>query len=341
MNGTTTEHDRSPTKRIDILYFEGCPHHLPAVEMVKNVVDDLSLDAEIHEVEVHGSEDAFARRFLGSPSIQVDGVDIEPAARERTDYGFSCRTYSDSGLPARSMLVAALDANVNSIAKTAEGVTANCCGDQTAAKNTPKNWGLFASTGSVFVAMTASACCWLPLVFIAFGLSAGGLGAAFDTARPYMLAASVVLLSIGFYFVYRKPKCEPGSACETPDLRSQRLTRGILWTATLAVALFASLPLYIGVFLPESGDVSADTIDVADSTIGFHVDGMTCEACAFTLRDELVRLEGIADARIAYKTGRVDLVLSANSTVRIDTILETIRTTGFQGKLMDEAQEDK
>lgn len=79
------------------------------MEMAREVVADLGVDAEVREIEVHGVDDAKERRFLGSPSIRVDGIDIEPTAHERKDFGFSCRTYSGSGLPSRELLVAALN----------------------------------------------------------------------------------------------------------------------------------------------------------------------------------------------------------------------------------------
>lgn len=69
----------------------------------------LHMDAEVEEVEVNGPEDAARERFLGSPTVLVNGLDIDPNARERTDYSFSCRVYSGmSGLPTEEMLVAAL-----------------------------------------------------------------------------------------------------------------------------------------------------------------------------------------------------------------------------------------
>ena len=95
-------------KRIEILYFEGCPNHEPATALAREVVRELGLGAEIREVEVKGPEDAARLGFLGSPSIQVDGVDIEPEARNRNDFGFACRTYGGEGLPRREMLAAAL-----------------------------------------------------------------------------------------------------------------------------------------------------------------------------------------------------------------------------------------
>lgn len=94
---------------ITILYFEGCPNHAPAVDLVKQVVTKLGVEAEIEEVEITGPEDVAAKRFLGSPTIQVNGVDIDPDARGRTNYSYSCRVYSGaSGLPPEEMIAAAL-----------------------------------------------------------------------------------------------------------------------------------------------------------------------------------------------------------------------------------------
>lgn len=93
---------------ITILYFSGCPNHPPAVEVVRGVVAELDIAADIEEVEVRGPSEAASLRFLGSPTIQVDGVDIEPAARSRTDFGFACRTYNGSGLPDSELLVRSL-----------------------------------------------------------------------------------------------------------------------------------------------------------------------------------------------------------------------------------------
>ena len=56
--------------RVDVLFFEGCPNHEPTVELARSVVAELDLEAEVHEVPVESAEDAEARRFLGSPSVQ-------------------------------------------------------------------------------------------------------------------------------------------------------------------------------------------------------------------------------------------------------------------------------
>jgi hypothetical protein len=94
--------------RVDVLFFEGCPNHEPTVELAGLVVADLGIQAEVIEIPVESAEDAEAHRFLGSPSVRVNGRDIEPGADQRTSYALSCRMYGDGGVPPRDWLVTAL-----------------------------------------------------------------------------------------------------------------------------------------------------------------------------------------------------------------------------------------
>ena len=79
--------------RVEILYFEGCPHHKPARALVERLATQLRIEPEIRLVEVADPEAAVALRFLGSPTVRVDGVDVEPGAQERRDFALSCRIY--------------------------------------------------------------------------------------------------------------------------------------------------------------------------------------------------------------------------------------------------------
>lgn len=97
---------------IDILYFEGCPNHAPTVERVREVVRELNATAVVREIEVTHAEDAPRLRFFGSPTVQIDGVDIDPAVKGRQDYSFSCRMYGRSGTPTRELIEHALRARM-------------------------------------------------------------------------------------------------------------------------------------------------------------------------------------------------------------------------------------
>ena len=93
---------------IEVLYFEGCPNLEPTLELARGVAKELGVDAAVRKVEVHDHEEAERLHFLGSPSVRVQGVDIEPGADARTEYALSCRVYENSGVPPKEFLVAAL-----------------------------------------------------------------------------------------------------------------------------------------------------------------------------------------------------------------------------------------
>ncbi|MBI5420554.1 MAG: DUF2703 domain-containing protein [Deltaproteobacteria bacterium] len=97
--------------KVEILHFEGCPNHAPATEMVERVLRREGIQAEVRTVEVRDAETAEALRFLGSPSVRVNDVDIEPG-RENDPPFYGCRTYSVSGkttgVPPEEWLVDAL-----------------------------------------------------------------------------------------------------------------------------------------------------------------------------------------------------------------------------------------
>jgi hypothetical protein len=94
--------------KIELLYFVGCPNQMPALEMLREILDSLSREDQIHQIEVRTQAEAEAIRFVGSPSIRINGSDIEPWARTAKHFGLSCRTYFDDlhhgSVPSRALL---------------------------------------------------------------------------------------------------------------------------------------------------------------------------------------------------------------------------------------------
>lgn len=82
--------------KVEVLYFEGCPNHAPALDMVRRVLDREKIQAEVRSIEVTDEKAAETVRFLGSPSVRVDGVDIEPGREDDPPF-FGCRTYNVQG----------------------------------------------------------------------------------------------------------------------------------------------------------------------------------------------------------------------------------------------------
>jgi hypothetical protein len=78
---------------IEVLSLEGCPHAQPALELVERVVDELGVEANVRRFDVFDLEAATSHRFLGSPTIRVNGRDVEPGAEQRSGFALSCRVY--------------------------------------------------------------------------------------------------------------------------------------------------------------------------------------------------------------------------------------------------------
>lgn len=95
---------------IELLYFNGCPGHEQLRQAVERLAEQTGAQLEVRAVET--LEAADAERFLGSPTVRVDGVDIEPGAGERRDFGLKCRIYRaggrQSGRPPEAWIRAAL-----------------------------------------------------------------------------------------------------------------------------------------------------------------------------------------------------------------------------------------
>lgn len=227
--------------KIEVLYFDGCPNHKPAIERVQHLLDEDGVSAEVAEVNVNDESIAQKVGFLGSPSIRVNGLDVEPEAQAVRDYGMMCRTYAVNGrregLPSREMLRQAI--------REAHSGVNNSESDPPPSNKSKNPTSLFAA-GSVFAAIIASLCCILPIVFALTGFSILGASALFDAWRPYLLGLTFGLLGLGFYFAYRpqKVQCAPGTACAMPA--TNRSGRLMLWLATAAVILFAAFPYYSG-----------------------------------------------------------------------------------------------
>ena len=82
---------------IELFYFDGCPSWKQALENIERALQEEGLEAEVKTTRVESEADAQAKRFIGSPTIRIDGVDLEGPQAEEKGYGFGCRVYSYDG----------------------------------------------------------------------------------------------------------------------------------------------------------------------------------------------------------------------------------------------------
>lgn len=79
--------------RVEILYLDGCPNYEPLVCRVRGIVrrEGIGIDLSLRRVGTEGQASRLG--FLGSPTVLVDGRDVDAAAVQRRDFGLKCRLY--------------------------------------------------------------------------------------------------------------------------------------------------------------------------------------------------------------------------------------------------------
>jgi hypothetical protein len=84
----------APARAVELLYVAGCPNHEALLPRLRELLRGAGADDVVQLRRI--SDDGTARRegFLGSPTVRVDGHDVEPGASERSDFGIKCRLYA-------------------------------------------------------------------------------------------------------------------------------------------------------------------------------------------------------------------------------------------------------
>jgi hypothetical protein len=83
--------------KVELLYIRDCPNHFPTVEAVKDVLRESGLPVNIAQIEINNADQAATLSFPGSPTVRVDGEDVEPGMSRLTHFGVSCRSYIVNG----------------------------------------------------------------------------------------------------------------------------------------------------------------------------------------------------------------------------------------------------
>jgi hypothetical protein len=98
--------------RIEFLFWEGCPSHPEALQLLQEVLEDRGVPAPVEVREVFTREDAVALAFPGSPTIRIDGLDVDPEGASEPP-SLTCRVYRlpdgrPSPVPSRQQLEEAI-----------------------------------------------------------------------------------------------------------------------------------------------------------------------------------------------------------------------------------------
>ncbi len=97
---------------VELLWFSGCANHPAAQRLLEAVIAEVTPGTPIRQVDASDPAVAERLRFPGSPTIRVDGRDVDPTYKDPGDYTPRCRLYRTGaglrGLPERGWIVEAL-----------------------------------------------------------------------------------------------------------------------------------------------------------------------------------------------------------------------------------------
>ncbi len=98
--------------KIELLSFEDSPNHDAAVDLLSSVLAEHLVSEPIDYVDVPDAETGERVRFPGSPTIRINGNDIDPNYEDSGDYALQCRVYATpdgySGVPDRAWIESAI-----------------------------------------------------------------------------------------------------------------------------------------------------------------------------------------------------------------------------------------
>ena len=106
------------SRKVELLWFEGCANHPAARQMLEEVIAEVAPGTIITDVNATDPRVAERVHFPGSPTIRVDGRDVDSTYTDFGDYAPRCRLYRTDaglrGLPEREWILDALERRASS-----------------------------------------------------------------------------------------------------------------------------------------------------------------------------------------------------------------------------------
>jgi copper chaperone CopZ/NADH:ubiquinone oxidoreductase subunit 3 (subunit A) len=204
--------------------------------------------------------------------------------------------------------------------------------------------------GTVLSAIMASACCWLPLLLLAFGVSGAGIAGALDAYRPVFIALTVAFLAAAFYFTYRPRKAAAASedccstahaCCAAPSPTSKRrfnmmtLNKVMLWVITLIAVAFLLFPNYMKFFLSGGGSGEPATSNPLVRTTTLSVEGMTCEGCAALVEKAVKDVPGVLSVKVDFDRKRAVVTSEACCPASTEAVIQAVQKAGYHAAVVE------
>ena len=99
---------------VELLWFSDCPNHAATRRLLSEVLGEMAPGTPVADIDATDPATAERVRFPGSPTVRVNGQDVDPSFTDPGDYTPRCRVYWTAeglrGLPERAWIEAAVRA---------------------------------------------------------------------------------------------------------------------------------------------------------------------------------------------------------------------------------------
>ena len=260
---------------------------------------------------------------------------LEDIRQKMKDPGCACEVKNPSG----SCCLGPVAKGIETAKTELNGTTAGTSKAETISK-----------VGTVLSAIMASACCWLPLVLLAFGVSGAGIAGALDAYRPLFIALTVVFLGGSFYYTYRPRKAASASedccatakdCCAAPGPTGERrfdmmtFNKVMLWGVTVLAVAFLFFPNYMKFFLAGAGSGEPATNNPLVRTTTFSVKGMTCEGCSVLVEKAVKEVPGVLNVKVDYERKRAVVTSEACCPDPTEAVIDAVRGAGYRATVVE------
>ena len=97
---------------VSLLYLDGCTNWEQTLADVREVLAEYHVDADVELIRISSQQQAEEMEFLGSPTVRVEGMDVEPDILE-SGFNLECRVYwvedDPFGRPPKEWIAAAVE----------------------------------------------------------------------------------------------------------------------------------------------------------------------------------------------------------------------------------------
>lgn len=176
----------------------------------------------------------------------------------------------------------------------------------------------------ILSALTASACCLGPLLFIALGLGSLGLGAVLGKYHWYFILGAALILGFAWRSYFREKRSCESAHCE---MEGKKMTRNVLALASAIVLTFAGLNLYTY----AKGDVAEEVSQREGARVSIPVEGMSCFTCEIAVQSTVKKLPGVYEVKASVKDRQAIVSYDPQKT-SLDQIVAAINETGYKAE---------